>query len=72
MIPFPTLMPFSDWADQLSLEMEDTVPIVKYTGEPWQEWAVEFINSGGLSQLPDPIQFTDWRTWADSVVEILN
>ena len=72
MIPYPEGMSFRDWADQVSYELEPWVPVSRVETDDWQDWGSRLLRSAELGETPNPYDFTDWRTWADSLIAALN
>jgi hypothetical protein len=63
-----------DWADQITLDLDDFVMPFKLMDENnWQEWAAQFCAYGTLpgSQPPNPYMFNDWQEWAQRFCEAL-
>lgn len=62
----PTGMSMSDWADQVTLDLDRYGYVSKLQGDDWQGWAVQFLNNVALGRnLPDPYGFEDWLEWAE-------
>lgn len=74
-----------EWTDQMALDLWrfGAVPRLDHDDE-WREWGANLnnvLNAANIAILPpgsirstilpDPYQFTDWRRWAERVVENL-
>ena len=73
-ITLPVNIGLSDWADQITFDLDNQTSIGKLMDEnEWQDWAVQFVTAVGLStyNVPDPYQFDDWATWAAGLCKAL-
>ena len=75
MITQPVIIGLRDWADCVVLDLSNYGALSRLDDEDkWQEWALQFCVISGLSQknVPDPFAFTDWRTWAQRFVQMVD
>ena len=75
MITQPVIIGLRDWADQVVLDLDRYGPLARLDDEKdWQQWGIQFCVISGLSQknVPNPFQFTDWRTWAERFVQMVD
>ena len=73
-ITLPVGMGLTDWADQITFDLDNQTALSKLMDEDlWQDWAVQFVTSTGLSgyNVPDPYMFSDWNVWADGLCKAL-
>ena len=67
-VTFPVGIELQDWADQVSYDLAEYTVVQKLLDvEKWQDWAVLFVTSPGISQynIPNPYDFDadDWKGW---------
>lgn len=75
MITQPVIIGLRDWADCVVLDLSNYGALSRLDNEDkWQEWALQFCVISGLSQknVPDPFAYTDWRTWAQRFVQMVD
>jgi len=73
-ITLPVGIGLMDWADQITFDLDNQTSLSKLTDEAlWQDWAVQFVTSVGLSgyNVPSPYGFDDWNRWADALCKTL-
>lgn len=73
-VTLPSYMTLSDWAAQVSVDMDPYGSFGRLTDEAnWQDWAMQFLNNSSLGRnFPNPYQFTDWKEWAERFVQTLS
>lgn len=66
-LPLPTNMTLNDWADAAVPYLEQFDSIGRLVDDNWQAWGAKLTLALALSgfTIPDPYQFSDWRTWAE-------
>jgi hypothetical protein len=66
----PTGMKLRDWADQISMDLDEYGIFGKLMDDnKWQDWGVQLLapmSLGGFN-IPSPYQFDDWKEWAERV-----
>jgi len=69
----PTGMELTDWADQISFDLDRYGSFGKLEDEnQWQDWATQFLNNLSLTEnFPQPQEFNEWRDWAERFVQVL-
>jgi hypothetical protein len=75
MITLPTGMNLMDWADQVTMDLENKViPRKLMNVDNWQEWANQFLELPDISKNnpPDPYSYSDWKEWADRFCEVIS
>lgn len=75
MITQPVIIGLRDWADQVVLDLDTYGPLARLENEDdWQQWGLQFCVISGLSQknVPNPFAFTDWRSWAERFVQMVD
>lgn len=72
-IPNPTGMVLSDWADQVSFYLDAYGAMPKLMDDDWQGWASHVMMNHSLpcSNPPNPYAFTEWQDWARRFCEVL-
>jgi len=68
-------MGLRDWADCIVLDLSRYGSLSRLDDETkWQEWALQFCVISGLSQknAPNPFAYTDWRSWAERFVGVVD
>jgi hypothetical protein len=73
-ITLPTNMELTDWADQITFDLDNQTSLSKLMDEnAWQDWAVQFVTATGLAgyNVPSPYGFENWQPWADGLCKAL-
>jgi len=61
----PLGMDVVSWTDALNLLLNNNPPTMMINSEKqWRDWALNLFNSGRDSNIPNPLEFDDWREWA--------
>jgi hypothetical protein len=70
----PSNMPLQDWADQMSLDLDQYGTVGRLLDEVrWRDWAVQFLNNTSLGRnLPNPYSFDKWQDWAERFCQSLS
>ena len=73
-ITLPTNMRLTDWADQITFDLDNQTSLSKLLDEnEWQTWGVQFVTATGIStyNVPNPYQFSEWKPWAEALCKAL-
>ena len=73
-VTLPQGMGLTDWADQISFDLDPYGSFGKLEDEnAWQDWATQFLNNLTLQEnFPQPQEFVDWREWAERFCGVLS
>jgi hypothetical protein len=64
----PRFLTVREWTDAMTVDLDTYGPLPRLDDdEKWRDWAVAVITLPGISVFspPSPVEFDDWRTWAD-------
>lgn len=73
-ITLPKNIGLRDWADQVSYDLNPYIVVQRLDNDDaWQDWAVQFVTTTGLSgyNVPSPYAFFKWNDWADGLCKAL-
>ena len=72
-VTLPNGMELMDWADQISLDLDQYGSIGKLQNESeWQDWAIRLLNISAIGKnLPVPYSSDEWREWAERFCQSL-
>lgn len=68
-------MSVKQWTDAMADRLWIFGPIPRVDrDDEWRAWGANLLNLPSIRgiNLPDPYQFSDWRRWADRVVEVFS
>lgn len=67
-------MSFQYWAATLQTDYSSQDVPLPFSENMWQDWAqaLKERNVFQNNEIPDPRQFSDWRSWATRLVQVLN
>lgn len=71
----PSFLTVRQWMDFMVLNVEQFGNLGRLDDDAkWQAWGAQLLNLPALSGsiVPDPYQFTDWRTWAARLCQTLS
>lgn len=63
-IPQPQGLKFTYWSSLVAELFAEYGILASTSDDAWQNWACGLLDIPSLSNIPSPMMFPDWQTWA--------